>query len=66
MDKLTVCDVSERFAAAIRAIHAGGSVTTLNEMEPAVRQPDTEPEDEGRASPEPAPSAVQAEANLTP
>ncbi len=33
MDKLTVCDVSQRFAAAIRAIHAGGSVTRLNEMD---------------------------------
>jgi ribose-phosphate pyrophosphokinase len=66
MDKLTVCDVSERFAAAIRAIHAGGSVTTLNEMEPTVRQPDAEGEDDGRASPETTQSAVEAEPNLTP
>jgi ribose-phosphate pyrophosphokinase len=32
-DKLTVCDVSTRFAEAIRAIHGGGSVTSLNEMD---------------------------------
>jgi hypothetical protein len=35
-------------------------------MEPTVRQPDAEGEDDGRASPETTQSAVEAEPNLTP
>jgi ribose-phosphate pyrophosphokinase len=34
-ENVTVCDVSARFARAVEAIHAGGSVTQLNEMPPA-------------------------------
>ena len=32
-EKVTVCDAAPRFAEAIQAIHDGGSVTRLNEME---------------------------------
>lgn len=32
LEKVTVCDAAPRFADAIRAIHEGGSVTSLNEM----------------------------------
>jgi len=40
MEKVTVCDVSPRFAAAIHAIHDGGSVTALNEMDASLHSGD--------------------------